>query len=48
MEKKQYRQPQTDIIDLGTEHSLLEASPDPVGLYDGEDNPPINDKTLVW
>ena len=50
MEKKQYMQPATEIIVADMEQQLLEGSPDPVKLYDGngDELPPINDKTLVW
>lgn len=48
MKKKQYVQPAIEIVTTSVDNCLLEASPDSVSLFDGEDDSPIDDKTLVW
>ena len=48
MKKKQYVQPAIEIAITNVDNCLLDASPDPVSLFDGEDDSTIDDKTLVW
>lgn len=48
MKKRQYVQPAIEIVTTSVDNCLLEASPEPISLFDGEDDSPIDDKTLVW
>ena len=48
MKKRQSVQPAIEIVTTSVDNCVLEASPDPISLFDGEDDSPIDDKTLVW